>query len=122
MGRLAGSASAEIAAPMSVVYATVSDIAGYVAWQPGLDTATVLESDRWGRQALVRIEMTRGGSRISSELRFSYERDAWVRCAETRENSPACGGSRECVGGVVLATYAIDLDLGRIAGLMLGRR
>ena len=79
MGRLAGSASAEIAAPMSVVYATVSDIAGYVAWQPGLDTATVLESDRWGRQALVRIEMTRGGSRISSELRFSYERDAWVR-------------------------------------------
>jgi hypothetical protein len=58
MGRLAGSASAEIAAPMSVVYATVSDIAGYLAWQPGLDTATVLltirpaEPERFERAAL----------------------------------------------------------------------
>ena len=39
MGGFAGSASAEIAAPLDLVYATVSDIAGYVAWQPGLDAA-----------------------------------------------------------------------------------
>ena len=35
MGGFAGSASAEIAAPLDLVYATVSDIAGYVDGQPG---------------------------------------------------------------------------------------
>ena len=66
------------------MYATVSDIAGYVDWQPGLDAATVLERDRWDRQTLVRIEMTRGGRPIRSELRFSYSPGERVRWYQER--------------------------------------
>ncbi len=82
MGGLSGSAAAEIAAPLRTVFSAVADIAGYVAWHPGLDAATVLELDRWGRQSIVRIELTRGGRQLSSELRFSYESDrrvSWVQ-------------------------------------------
>jgi ribosome-associated toxin RatA of RatAB toxin-antitoxin module len=121
MGGLVGSACAEIAAPLSVVYAVVSDVAGYAAWHPGLEAATVLESDRWGRQTLVRIEMTRGGRRICSELRFSYQRDARVSWEQERGDANRFSGMwtlERARRGVVSATYTVNLDLGRIAGLM----
>jgi ribosome-associated toxin RatA of RatAB toxin-antitoxin module len=125
MGGFAGSASAEIAAPLDLVYATVSDIAGYVDWQPGLDAATVLERDRWDRQTLVRIEMTRGGRPIRSELRFSYSPGERVRWYQERGDASHFEGTwtlESVRRGVVRATYAIDLDLGGVLGLMMSGR
>jgi ribosome-associated toxin RatA of RatAB toxin-antitoxin module len=125
MGGFAGSASAEIAAPLDVVYSIVSDIAGYVVWQPGLDAATILERDRWQRQTLVRVEMTRGGRPIRSDLRFSYEPGARVSWFQEQGDASRFDGTwtLESVRlGVVRATYAIELDLGRILGLMMSGR
>jgi ribosome-associated toxin RatA of RatAB toxin-antitoxin module len=121
MGRLVGSATAEIAAPLEDVYAAISEVSGYVTWQPGLDAATVLEHDRWGRESLVRIEMTRAGRRICSELRFSYERDRRVAWEQERGDAREFQGMWTLEGarrGVVMATYTVGLDLGRVAALM----
>jgi ribosome-associated toxin RatA of RatAB toxin-antitoxin module len=125
MGGFCGSACAEIEAPLDAVYAVISDIAGYVAWQPGLDAATVLERDRRGRQTLVRIEMTRGGRPVRSELRFDYKPGAVVSWRQERGDVSRFDGewTLESVRrGVVLATYSIELDLGRIMGLMMSGR
>jgi ribosome-associated toxin RatA of RatAB toxin-antitoxin module len=125
MGGFSGSARAEIEAPLDAVYAVISDIAGYVAWQPGLDAATVLERDRRGRQTLVRIEMTRGGRPVRSELRFDYKPGAVVSWRQERGDVSRFDGewTLESVRrGVVLATYSIELDLGRIMGLMMSGR
>jgi ribosome-associated toxin RatA of RatAB toxin-antitoxin module len=122
---IAGSSSVEIEAPLGVVYAIVSDVEGYVTWQPGLDAATVLERDRWGRQSLVRIEMTRGGKRLHSELRFDYERDVRVSWEQERGDASRFSGMwrlERARRGVVLATYRVNLDLGRVGGLMLRGR
>jgi ribosome-associated toxin RatA of RatAB toxin-antitoxin module len=119
---IAGSTFVEIDAPLGVVYAIVADVEGYVAWQPGLDAATVLERDQWGRQSLVRIEMTRGGKRLHSELRFDYEREVCVRWEQERGDASRFSGMwrlERARRGVVLATYEVSLDLGRVAGLLL---
>ena len=125
MGGLSGSAAAEIAAPLRTVFSAVADIAGYVAWHPGLDAATVLELDRWGRQSIVRIELTRGGRQLSSELRFSYESDRRVSWVQESGDARRFDGNwtlERARRGVVLATYSVELDLGRVAGLMLNGR
>lgn len=122
---IAGSSSVEIEAPLALVYAIVSDVEGYVTWQPGLDAVTVLERDRWGRQSLVRIEMTRGGKLLHSELRFDYERDARVSWEQERGDASRFSGMwtlERARRGVVLATYRVNLDLGRLGGLMLRGR
>jgi hypothetical protein len=96
-----------------------------VTWQPGLDAATVLERDRWGRQSLVRIEMTRGGKPLHSELRFDYHRDVRVSWEQERGDASRFSGMwtlERARRGVVLATYKVHLDLGRVAGLMLRGR
>jgi hypothetical protein len=93
-----------------------------VVWQPGLDAAVVLERDRWGRQSLVRIEMTRGGRQMRSELRFDYDRDVRVSWEQERGDANRFSGMwtlERARRGVVLATYTVNLDLGRVAGLML---
>jgi ribosome-associated toxin RatA of RatAB toxin-antitoxin module len=121
LGALIGSASAEIAAPLQAVYAAVSNVTGYVDWHPGLDAVRVLAHDRWGRQALVRIEMTRGGRRMRSDLRFSYEPGVRVSWRQERGDANRFEGTwtlQRVRRGVVLATYAIELDLGRLLGLM----
>jgi ribosome-associated toxin RatA of RatAB toxin-antitoxin module len=125
MGGFSGSASAEIAAPLDLIYSTVSDIAGYVAWQPGLDAATILELDRWQRQSLVRIEMTRGGRPIRSDLRFEYQPGARVSWFQEQGDASRFDGTwtlESLRRGVVRATYTIELDLGRIVGLMMTGR
>jgi ribosome-associated toxin RatA of RatAB toxin-antitoxin module len=125
MGGFSGSACAEIEAPLDAVYAVISDIAGYVAWQPGLDAATVLERDRRGRQTLVRIEITRGGRPVRSELRFDYKPGAVVSWRQERGDVSRFDGEwtlERARRGIVLATYSIELDLGRIMGLMMSGR
>jgi ribosome-associated toxin RatA of RatAB toxin-antitoxin module len=125
MGGITGSASADIPAPQRVVYDAVADIAGYVAWQPGLDAAKVLERDRWDRQRLVRIEMTRGGRPVRADLRFDYERDtrvSWYQEAGDATHFEGTWTLEPVRGGVVRATYSIELDLGGILGLMMSGR
>ena len=75
-----GSASAEIGAPISEVYAVAADVEGSPRWQPEIKVAECLERDADGNQVLVRTETDAKVRRLGSTLRFSYDeptRIAW---------------------------------------------
>jgi hypothetical protein len=69
--------------------------------------------------------MTRGGRPIRSELRFDYEPGARVSWFQEQGDASRFDGTwtlESVRRGVVRATYAIELDLGRILGLMMTGR
>jgi uncharacterized membrane protein len=117
MGRIAGSASVEIDAPVAVVFAVAADVERMPDWQAGLAAAIVLERDGAERPDLVRIDTAHG----SAIVRFAY------RCPRTivwrQEHGDAAYFAGEwrfaaAGSGRTRATYEVDVDLGRAFGLL----
>jgi uncharacterized membrane protein len=122
MGKLEGSASAEIEAPIEAVYAVAADVEGSPRWQPEIKVAECVERNEDGDEALFHMETDAGVKQIDSEMRFSFEppnRIAW-----TQEDGAlkAVDGSWELEdlgGGRTRATYWMEVDLGRKLGMIL---
>ena len=119
MGRIAGSASVEIGAPLAVVFALAADVERMPDWQTGLLAAAVLERNRAGHARRVRIETNHG----TAVLRFDY-RDPVAIAWHQEEGDAAhfAGAWRFEVTdtGATLATYDVEVDLGRAWGLLIG--
>src|SRR5262245_46644606 len=82
MGKIGGSASIEIEAPIEAVYAGAADGEGATRWQSEIEVAECLERDADGNQALVRMETETAVKRINSTLRYTYDpprRVAWAQ-------------------------------------------
>jgi len=122
MGRLRGSASAEIDAPLLEVWAVVQDVISAPDWQGGLDKMTAIECDAEGRPTLVETENDIKVRRIKSQVRIRY--DGPTRLSFTQEK-----GDMKSVEGVweledlghgrTRASYRLDADPGRMLGLVL---
>jgi hypothetical protein len=122
MGRLRGSASAEIDAPLLEVWAVVQDVLSAPEWQGGLDKMTAIECDAEGRPTLVETENDIKVRRIKSRVRIRY--DGPIRLSFTQEK-----GDMKSVEGVwelqdlghgrTHASYRLDADPGRMLGLVL---
>jgi hypothetical protein len=122
MGRLRGSASAEIDAPLLEVWAVVQDVISAPDWQGGLDKMTAIECDAEGRPTLVETENDIKVRRIKSRVRIRY--DGPTRLSFTQEK-----GDMKSVEGVweledlghgrTRASYRLDADPGRMLGLVL---
>ena len=122
MGRLRGSASAEIDAPLLEVWAVVQDVLSAPEWQGGLDKMTAIECDAEGRPTLVETENDIKVRRIKSQVRIRY--DGPTRLSFTQEK-----GDMKSVEGVweledlghgrTRASYRLDADPGRMLGLVL---
>jgi hypothetical protein len=122
MGRLRGSASAEIDAALLEVWAVVQDVISAPDWQGGLDKMTAIECDAEGRPTLVETENDIKVRRIKSRVRIRY--DGPTRLSFTQEK-----GDMKSVEGVweledlgherTRASYRLDADPGRMLGLVL---
>jgi uncharacterized protein YndB with AHSA1/START domain len=122
MGRLRGSASAEIDAPLQAVWAVIEDVIASPEWQGGLDRLTVLECGADGRPTLVETETDIKVRRIKSLVRLRY--DGPTRLSFTQEK-----GDMQHVEGVweledlghgrTRASYRLDADPGRLLGLVI---
>jgi uncharacterized membrane protein len=118
LGRIAGSASVDIDAPVGVVFAIAADVERMPDWQAGLAAAIVLERDRAERPHLVRIDTAHG----SSVIRFAYRhRRAIAWCQEEGDAAHFAGEWRFAAASVgrTRATYEVDVDLGRGLGLLV---
>jgi len=122
MGKLEGSASAEIEAPIETVYAVAADVERSPRWQPEIKVVECLERDEDGATALFHMETDGGVRQIDSEMRFSFEPPNRIVWTQEDGALKAVDGSWELEDlgdGRTRATYWMEVDLGRKLGMIL---
>jgi ribosome-associated toxin RatA of RatAB toxin-antitoxin module len=122
MGKITGSSSAEIEAPVAAAYAAAADVEASPRWQPEITVSECLERDAGGNQVLVHMETDAKVRQLGSDLRFSYEEPSRISWAQENGDLKSVEGSWEFEdlgGGRTRATYSIEVDLGRALGLLI---
>ncbi len=122
MGKLGGSASTEIEAPLQQVWEVVEDVLSAPDWQGGLDRSTALERDDEGRPTLVETESDIKVRRIKAEVRFTYEGPTRLSWVQEKGDMKSVIGSWELEDlgdGRTRATFNMQADPGRVLGLVI---
>jgi carbon monoxide dehydrogenase subunit G len=122
MANLGGSASADIDAPLTEVWAVIEDVASAPEWQGGLDKLTAIERDDDGHPTLVETENDIKVRQIKTLVRFSYDAPSRLSWTQEKGDMKSVEGSWELEdlgGGRTRATYALDADPGRMLGLVI---
>jgi len=122
MGRISGSASAEIEAGIERVYAVAADGEGATRWQKEIQVAECLERGPGGEQLVVRMESETPVKRINSTLRYSYDEPTRISWAQEDGDLKAVEGSWEFEdlgGSRTQVTYSLEVDPGRILGMAM---
>jgi len=122
MGKIEGSASAEIEAPIETVYEIAADVEGSPRWQPEIKVAECVERDGDGNQVLNHMETDVGVRRLRSEMRFSFEPPTRISWVQEDGDLKAIVGSWELEDlgeGRTRASYSLEVDPGRKLGLMI---
>ena len=121
MGMLEGDRSVEIDAPIDRVYEIAADIENAPNWQDNLKDVDVLERDAEGRPLVTETVSATKVKDVKARLRFSYDEPTgidWVQ--EKGEVKSLTGQWRfEDLGGRTRATYALQVDPGRVLGMLL---
>jgi carbon monoxide dehydrogenase subunit G len=122
MARVAGSASAEISAPLETVWEVVEDVLSAPDWQGGLNSVKPIEHDGEDRPTLVETETDARLRTIRARVRFAYDPPTRLSWNQEKGDLRSLVGSWELEdlgNGRTRATYAIDSDSGRLLGLLL---
>jgi uncharacterized protein YndB with AHSA1/START domain len=122
MGNLGGEASIEIDAPIERVWEAVEDVMAAPEWQGGLDRMTALEHDEAGRPTLVETENDIKVRRIKAHVRFHYdgpERLSWTQEKGDMKSVQGAWELEDLGKGRTRATYRLDVDPGRMLGLVI---
>jgi uncharacterized protein YndB with AHSA1/START domain len=122
MGRINGSSSAEIDAPLEQVWRLVEDVLAAPDWQGGLVAISPLERDAGGRPMLVETENDIKIRHVKARVRFRYEPPTRLSWAQEEGDLKSVAGSwtlEDLGDGRTRATYAIDADPGRALGMLI---
>ena len=122
MGNLTGSSTAEIDAPIERVWELVEDVETAPAWQGGLKSLRAIERDGDGRAVLCESESDAKVRTIKSVVRFSYNGPGELRWTQEKGEMKSVEGSwtlEDLGGDRTRATYALDVDLGRMLGMVI---
>jgi ribosome-associated toxin RatA of RatAB toxin-antitoxin module len=119
---IGGSATTEIEAPIADVYTAAADVEASTRWQPEIKVAEPLERDDDGRQVLVHMETDAKVRRLSAQMRFSYDEPTLISWVQVDGDLKSVEGSWELEDlgeGRTRATYRLEVDPGRVLGMML---
>jgi ribosome-associated toxin RatA of RatAB toxin-antitoxin module len=122
MGNLTGSSTAEIDAPLERVWALVEDVEAAPEWQGGLKSLRAIERDGDGRATLCESESDAKVRTLKSTVRFTYAGPTELRWRQEKGEMKSVDGSWELQDlgdGRTRATYSLDVDLGRMLGLVI---
>jgi ribosome-associated toxin RatA of RatAB toxin-antitoxin module len=122
MGKIDGSSSAEIEAPISAVFEAAADVDSYTRWQPEITLAECLELDGDGNQVLIHVETGARGPKNTANLRVNYEKPHRIYWAQESGELKSMEGSwefEELAEGRTRATYWFELDIGGKLGLLM---
>jgi ribosome-associated toxin RatA of RatAB toxin-antitoxin module len=122
MGKIEGSAAAEINVPVERCYEIAADVERWGEWQRGVQRIEVLGRDGEGRVARARIINRTKVREITTELRFSYQPTRGMSWTQTAGDLKKFDGSWAFEGagdGRTRARYQLEGDPGRMIGLLL---
>jgi carbon monoxide dehydrogenase subunit G len=122
MANLTGTSTAEIDAPLDRVWALIEDVESAPEWQGGLKSMRALERDGDGRATLCESESDAKVRTIKSKVRFTYDGPTRLSWRQEKGELKSVDGSWELadVGdGRTRATYALEVDLGRMLGMLI---
>lgn len=122
MGTLTGSSTTDIDAPINQVWALVEDVEKAPEWQGGLKGMRAIERDAEDRAVLCEAETDAKVRTIKSIVRFEYEGPTELRWAQEKGELKSVDGRWELEdlgSGRTRATYRLEVDLGRMLGLVI---
>jgi ribosome-associated toxin RatA of RatAB toxin-antitoxin module len=122
MGKLSGTSTSEIDAPIDDVWALVEDVAKAPDWQGGMKGMDVLERDDEGRARLCEAESDAKVRTVRSIVRFEYDPPTALRWTQIKGELKSVDGRWDLEAlsdGRTRATYWIEADLGRVLSLVI---
>ena len=122
MGIIRGERTVEIDAPVDRVFAIAADIEHAPEWQQSLKDVDVHERDSDRRATSVETESDAKVRTIRSRLRFAYDPPTQITWEQERGDVKALHGwwRLEDIGaGRTRATYGLEVDPGRMLGMLL---
>jgi carbon monoxide dehydrogenase subunit G len=122
MPNLTGTSTAEIEAPIDRVWELVEDVEKAPKWQGGLKEIHPLERDSEGRPVLVESHSDGKVRTIKSNVRFVYAGPTRLSWTQEKGDLKSVDGSwqlEDLGDGRTRATYALDVDLGRMLGMVI---
>src|SRR4051794_29643181 len=122
MGKIEGTATEEIDAPLEHCYALATDVDHISEWQGGVQRVEVLERDGDGRAVLARISNDAKVRVVSSTVRFAYDPPHAMRWTQVRGDLKSVDGEwrfEPAGDGRTRATYHLVGDPGRILGMLV---
>jgi uncharacterized membrane protein len=122
MADLEGTRSIEIAAPAQRCFDIAADLDHVPEWHGSMTHVEVLERDGDGRATLVESEIDATVATVRMRLQFSYDEPKGVRWTRESGDLRSLDGSwrfQERDDGVTLATYTLEIGLGRRLALLV---
>jgi uncharacterized membrane protein len=122
MGMIRGERTVEIDAPVERVFEVAADIEHATQWQPALKNVEVHERDGERRATSVETESDAKVRTIRSRLRFAYEPPTRITWEQERGDVKALHGwwrLEDLGAGRTRATYGLEVDPGRMLGMLL---
>jgi ribosome-associated toxin RatA of RatAB toxin-antitoxin module len=122
MADLEGTRTIEIAAPPERCFAIAADLDRVPEWHGAMTEVEVLERDGAGRATLVESEMDATVTRVRMRLRFRYDEPGAIRWTRESGDLSSLEGSwrfEPHQGGLTLATYALEIGVGRRLALLV---
>jgi ribosome-associated toxin RatA of RatAB toxin-antitoxin module len=122
VGKLRGSSTAEIEAPLERVWALVEDVECAPDWQGGMKGMEALERDPEGRAILCEAKTDAKVRTIISTIRFSFDGPTTLTWRQEKGELKSVEGRWELedLGPErTRATYQIEVDLGRVLGMLV---
>ena len=122
MGNITGDRTVEIDAPIERCFEIAADIQNAPEWQGSLRDVEVLERDADRRAEVVETESDAKVKTVKARLRFSYDEPTGITWVQEKGDTKALRGwweFEELGEGRTRATYGLDVDPGRMLGMLL---
>jgi uncharacterized membrane protein len=122
MGVITGERTVEIDAAVERCFDIAADIERAPSWQAALEDVDVLDRDGDGRVGSADAEFDARVRTIRSRLRFSYgapERIDWDQERGDVKSFRGWWRFEDLGGGRTRATYGLEVDPGRVLGMLL---
>lgn len=122
MANIRGERTVEITAPLQRCYDIAADVRHAPEWQGSLKDVDVLETDADGHATLVHTESDAKVKTVKTTLRFRYDPPQRIDWEQERGEVKSLHGwwqFDDLGDGRTRATYGLDVDPGRMLGLLL---
>ncbi|MEO7198181.1 MAG: SRPBCC family protein [Solirubrobacterales bacterium] len=122
MGILEASHTVEIDAPLERVWEVAADVPASPEWQPALETVETIETDDEGRATVVDTSSNAVVKKTHQRLRFSYDEPTGMIWVQEKGDVKSLEGSwtfTDLGGDRTEATFALEVDPGRMLGMLL---